>query len=268
MAMRPARKTDEFSNPLPTKDPADKPRGMVKKRHEDDEKEQKRFRWEFFSRGKAYQDYKSGKIGPERMVRSFPNFRIFRPLIPAIKELKEGKDTFLNELTKVVAGVPSIEIIYGPGRIALKSVSLNYLASDDYYFKAIDDWRKQYPDQFRKLGRFFSLLKAIDKNDKTILLKIHLDRKKENILKDFRNFLKFIQKEAKQRQFNFRRPRPRWDEYDNHLKVYDLRKKKKSWRQIAQIIFPNDESPDSAMRKVRHHYRQAERMINGGWGQI
>jgi hypothetical protein len=253
-------------------------------KRDDEEKKQKKFRWEFFRRSKAYQDYKGGKIGPERMFRAFPNFRIFRPLIPKIEEMKDGKDAFLSELKKVIAGVPSIEIIYGSQK-GLKSVALNYLARNEEYFRFVDKWRKQHGDQFRKPERFFSLLNAVNNEDKTVRIKIHLNRKKENIFKDFTRLLDFIEKEAKYRKFNLKRPRPHWDEYEKYLRVFDLKKEhpKLTWSDIAKEIFPDEVkkhvSPhkhqikilanQSAKDKVRYYWNRANIMINkGGWKEI
>lgn len=253
-------------------------------KRDDEEKTQKRFRWEFFRRSKVYQDYKAGKIGPERMLRSFPNYRIFRPLYLSIQELEEGKDEFLNELKKVVAGVPSIEVIYGSGK-GVKSVALNYLARNEQYFRSIDNWRKKRTDQFSKHGRFFSLLNAVHKEDKTIQIKIHLNRKKENILKDIHSLIDFIAKEAKYRKFNLKRPKPHWDEYEKYLRVYDLKKEHPTltWSEIAKDILPDEiekhVSPhkqqikilatQTAKDKVRYYWNRANIMINkGGWKEI
>ncbi|NWG03607.1 MAG: hypothetical protein HXY44_12200 [Syntrophaceae bacterium] len=280
----PNKKTDEIPDALLTQDPSDKRRGIVTKIYDEDEKKQKRFRWEFFRRSKVYQDYKTGKIGPERFLRSFPNYRIFKPLNLSIKELEDGKDEFLNELKKVVAGVPSIDVIYGSGK-RTKSVSLNYLARHDQYLRSIEKWRKQHPDQFRKRGRFFSLLNAMHKEDKTIQIKIRLNRKKGNILKDINSLIDFIDKEAKYRKFNLKGLKPHWDEYAKYLRVYDLKKEnpRLTWSDIAKEIFPDEVkkkvSPhkfqikvlahQSAKDKVRYYWNRANIMINkGGWKEI
>jgi len=202
----------------------------------------------------------------------------------SIKELEEGKDEFLNELKKVVAGVPSIEVIYGSGKGG-KSVALNYLVRNDQYFRSIDNWKKQSPDQFRKPGRFFSLLNAAHKEDKTIQIKIHLNRKKGNILKDISSLLDFIEKEAKYRKFNLKGLKPHWDEYEKYLRVYDLKKEHPmlTWAEIAKEIFPDEVkenvSPHKfhtktvakqyAKDKVRYYWNRANIMINkGGWKEI
>jgi hypothetical protein len=284
MATIPTKKTDEIPDASLTQGPSDKRRQIVTKRYDEDEKKQKRFRWEFFRRSKVYQDFKAGKIGPERFLRSFPNYRIFRPLNLSIKELEEGKDEFLNELRKVVAGVPSIEVVYGSGK-GTKSVGLNYLARNDQYLRSIAKWRKQHPDRFKKHGRFFSLLNAVHKEDKTIQIKIRLNRKKGNILKDINSLIDFIEEEAKYRKFNLKGLKPHWDEYEKYLRVYDLKKgnPRLTWSEIAKEIFPDEVekhvSPhkqqikmlvtQTAKDKVRYYWNRANIMINkGGWKEI
>lgn len=68
MAKIPTKKTDEIPDTSLPQVPSDKRRGIVTKRYDEDEKKQKRFRWEFFRRSKVYQDHKAGKIGHERKV--------------------------------------------------------------------------------------------------------------------------------------------------------------------------------------------------------
>ena len=215
------------------------------------------------------------------MFRAFPNFHTFKPLTFPIEGMKDSMKPFWDDLKKVVAGVPSIEIIYGQDQIRLKSVSLNYSLRNDEYFRLIDNWSKQYPDHFRKKGRFLSLLNAVNNGDKTILIKIHLNRKKENILKDVNSLINFIAKEAKYRNFNLKRPKPHWDEYEKYLSVYDLKKEnpRLTWSDIAKKIFPDEVYENkklskqialpSARDKVRYYWNRANIMINkGGWKEI
>ena len=235
---------------------------------DDEERNQRRFRWKFFSRSKVLQDYKNGKVKPGKVMRKFPNYLIFRPLVPKIEELESNKDIFLNELKKIVVGVPSIEVVHDEKGKELKIVPLNYLARIDGYLQLMENWIKQHPKQFKKQESLFGLQNAVDKGDKTILIKIHLDRKRKNILKDFKYLLDLVDREVKYGKLDLGRLRPRWGEYQTHLDVYDFRKQNKSWREIAHLVYPGDESTDSAIRKVRHHYQQAKKMIAGGWMQI
>ncbi len=97
-----------------------------------------------------------------------------------------------------------------------------------------------------------SICMAVDREEKTIVIKIHLDRKREDIIKGVEYLLTFLKKEGKSADIDFKRPKPHWDEFDKYLKVYDLRKEGKSWKKIATQVFPGDESSDLGMRKVRH----------------
>jgi preprotein translocase subunit Sss1 len=116
---------------------------------------------------------------------------------------------------------------------------------------------------------YYSPICDLDKDEKTIVIKIHLDRKNEDIFKEVKYLIKFLKQEAEVAHIDLKEKRPRWDEYDKYLDVYDLREKaKKSWRKIARELFPEDKSKDEGISKVRHYYKQAEKMINGGWHQI
>lgn len=81
--------------------------------------------------------------------------------------------------------------------------------------------------------------------------------------------------------------RPQWDVYGKYLQVYDLRMQypEMEWSEIAKRIFPDEVEKDrkpvhrkirktelpfkTAIDKVRHYWREADRMINKeGWKQI
>lgn len=129
-----------------------------------------------------------------------------------------------------------------------------------YYNEGDGDNFKDYP---------LRAIKAVNRDGNTITIQIKLDQKKENIRRDIDYLLNLLEMEGTHYKVGLKRPKPRWDEYDKYLEVYALRKKNTSWRKIAFQIFPNDVDIDSAMRKVRHYYEQADRMINkGGWQRI
>jgi hypothetical protein len=110
----------------------------------------------------------------------------------------------------------------------------------------------------------------VDKGNKTVTIKIHLDRKKKEILNDIGLFLDILKREAIHYNIDLKRPKPHWDIYDKFLEVHDLRRedrKKWSWSKIARKMFPG-EPLRSAIDKVRHYDRQAKKMISGGWRQI
>lgn len=126
---------------------------------------------------------------------------------------------------------------------------------------------------------------AVDKGEKSIIIKIHLDRKKEDITKDVRFLLDLLYKQTKNYKVDLKAKRPQWDVYDKYLQVYDLKKanSKMSWADIAIRVFPGEifKNPaykrkprktilphPSAVDKVKHYWKEANKMINRGWKQI
>lgn len=61
--------------------------------------------------------------------------------------------------------------------------------------------------------------------------------------------------------------RRRFDDYDIHLKAWDLNERGKSAAQIARKLFPLDHG-DSALQKVRDHVDAARRLICGRYTEI
>lgn len=133
----------------------------------------------------------------------------------------------------------------------------------------------------------FSNFHAVDKEEKTIIIKIHLDRKKEDIIKDIKFLLDRLNKEAKRYKVDFKAKKPQWDVYEKYFQVYDLKETnpKMEWSEIAKIVFPSEiirehNAPhrktrkkelasNSSVSKVFHYLKEANKMINkGGWRQI
>jgi len=128
-------------------------------------------------------------------------------------------------------------------------------------------------------------LDAVNLEDRTITIKIHLDRKKDDILKDFKLLLHFLHWEAEYLEMDLGSPKkPQWDVYDKYLQAWDLKKAnpKMEWSEIAERVIPEEAYPNpnkrgkkkilvqqSSIDKVRYYWREANRMINKeGWKQI
>jgi hypothetical protein len=133
----------------------------------------------------------------------------------------------------------------------------------------------------------FSNIYAVDKKEKTIIGKICLGRKKEDIFKDVRFLLDLLDKEAKRYKVDFKAKKPRWGVYDDYLRVFDLKEAKPEmeWSEIAKLVFPGEVikehnaphrktrkkelASNSSVSKVFHYWKEANNMINkGGWRQI
>lgn len=61
--------------------------------------------------------------------------------------------------------------------------------------------------------------------------------------------------------------RRRVQDYETHLRVWDLRQAGKRPAEIARVVFPSD-SPAYALRKVRDHLKAANKLIQGHYKEI
>lgn len=114
------------------------------------------------------------------------------------------------------------------------------------------------------------LIHAVNKKEKTIILKIHLGRKLQPTIRDFRTLLKMIEKEAREFKIDIVRPKPHLDELERAIKVYDLwqeqiKQNRKDLKEIAREIF-GDEGINE-VRMVRHDYENAVKNIEG-WEKL
>jgi hypothetical protein len=165
--------------------------------------------------------------------------------------------------------ISSIEIVSTEGEKIVRSSYLNHFELDKGFY-----------------GKDHAL-NAVNGKEKTILIKIHLDRKKEEIMRDIEFLYKLLrfENEAFEIDLDFDSKRPRWDEYDKYLQVFDLKEAnpKMEWSEIAKKVFPEEvekhkapfrktrksELPsETAISKVFHYWQETERMIQGGWRQI
>jgi hypothetical protein len=257
-----------------------------------------RYRWEFIRRNKElFENLKKEreqhylKIKGRRKSSKFDltsyleedsllrqNFLTFFPanFLPYFMEdssfeIPETAPTFLPEM--ILYDLSPIEVLfYGENdkdRVAT-SMSFFYPEGDEKFLQEAVESRKLLIS--KSFGTRFPILSidAVDKGNKTITIKIHLDRKKKEILRDMGLFLDILKREAKDYNIDLKRPKPHWDIFDKFLEVYDLRRenrKKWSWSKLAKEMFP-EEPLGPAIDKVRHYDRQAKKMISGGWRQI
>lgn len=56
--------------------------------------------------------------------------------------------------------------------------------------------------------------------------------------------------------------------FDRYLKIGDMRKKGRKWDEIAEILFSEDENPESSDKKAKFDHKQFKRLINGGWRKL
>jgi len=167
-----------------------------------------------------------------------------------------------------------------------RAVDVGY-AHGKITFKNLETLDREKEDKGRVRGKQTSrkvlprMSPAIDPGEKTIIIRIHLDRKKADIGRDVNHLLNLLDKGGGTYKLELKRMKSHWDVYDNYLRVYDLKKEnpKLTWSEIAIIIFPQEVykntkrdknlAMNSAKDKVRNYWRQAKKMIEeGGWKQI
>lgn len=236
-----------------------------------------KYRIEFFKRSEEFQKLKEGELAKSyenlqessRKIGDRPG-EIKLPLLPL--------EEFLISTSKAVEAIPAVEIVFSKGQKIIESKFLDYselfnlLHSTKIFGKR---WRQEND----------LTLDAV-KKDETILIKVHLDRQINNIIGDIKYLFDLIRWERKvEGKDSKSAKRPHWDVYDKYIEVYDLKKNnpQMSWSDIAIKIFPEETHKNlahtkprkslkphpSAVDKVRHYWREANKMINqGGWKQI
>lgn len=218
------------------------------------------YRHEFAIRSKKYEELKK-KIAELENIRRKPNY---------VKNIVADKRYFelLAEL-----------FVYEAAPAILSTIEVKHR----------NEWfglcYKELPPELEE----FSHIYAVDKEEKTIIIKIYLNRKKEDIIKDVRFLLDLLDKEAKRYKVDLKAKKPRWggDVYDDYLRVFDLKEAnpKMEWSEIAKLVFPGEVikehnaphrktrkkelASNSSVSKVFHYWKEANKMINkGGWRQI
>lgn len=207
------------------------------------------------------------KFFPANFLSYFMEFSSF--------EIPETAPSSLPEM--MLYDLSSIEVLScdDKDRVTM-SISPFYPEGNEKFLQEAVESRKVPISEGPKTRFPILSIDAVDKENKTVIIKIHLDRKKKEILGDIGLFLDILKREAKDYNIDLKRPKPHWDIYDKFLEVHDLRredKKKWSWSKIAERMFPEDCKGKnifsrSAIDKVRHYDRQAKKMISGGWRQI
>jgi hypothetical protein len=216
-----------------------------------------------------------------------------------LQQFSNGKD--LEEMLGIAGGLSTIDLVFSRDGEIYNAPNLNYgepfifddLAESEQ--KTVDDWKKEReeaPDLFEEGGyqgveENILSLDAVDKKNKTILIRIHLDRKKEDIRRDITFLINLLEWESRKLSVPLGNPKkPQWDVYDKYLQVHDLKKTnpEMSWSDIALKVFPRETVKNTsykrkprrptlpqqtAIDKVKNYWKQANIMINeGGWRRI
>ncbi len=139
-----------------------------------------------------------------------------------------------------------------------------------------------YEFPLKSVYDFTDPIHSVDKEEKTIIIKIHLDRQNKDIEKDLKSLIRHLREEAKIQGINLKPLRPRWDEYDKYLEILKLKQqglkgiaiaKKLFSKEVTKTVSPirhrigesvSSEAKD-AVRKLR---KQAEKIAKGEWMKI
>lgn len=162
---------------------------------------------------------------------------------------------------------------------------LHYESNEDTFNRIVSE--RKVNSQRNRFNSPSLAIDAVNLDGNTIAIEIYLDRKKEDILRDVGFLLDVLHREAEYFHVDLGRPKkPQWDVYDKYLQVYDLRKAnpKMSWADIAIEVFPEETIKNTAYKrkpkrdlipqqsatdKVKHYWKEANKMINeGGWKKI
>jgi hypothetical protein len=108
-----------------------------------------------------------------------------------------------------------------------------------------------------------------------LVLAVDADANIENIIEEVRSFVT-VWKNKRSRVIKKKRRRVRVEEYARYLKVYELRKERKSYREIAKKVFPkeyksftqySDKHEDVApvIEKVKNNLFACQELVDGGY---
>jgi len=131
---------------------------------------------------------------------------------------------------------------------------------------------------------------GFDKREKTIAVKIHMDRNIQDIQQDIADLYDIIHKEARIKGYPMRKTKKRktkksesiFENYDLYIKVFDsMEKDGRKPMKVAREFFKEefrdpstvkesdpDPDPDRGRKKIEHYYREAKKMVFGGFVSI
>lgn len=105
-----------------------------------------------------------------------------------------------------------------------------------------------------------------------VLLQFDLNWPMKELLRDAEESLRSAQREYKEwmrlQGTKLPKARRRFDDYDVHLEVWDLRQEGKSYSAIAKEVYGDRCSAESARNRVRDHFKAAKKLILGHYREI
>lgn len=214
-----------------------------------------------------------------------------------------GTEPDMEEILALESMSP-IEIVFDDGTKIIKTKYYDYFEralfdGQEVYERSLQDWkmiRNHWPilhAEQEMLGitsdEPLLAIDGVNKKEGTIMLRIHIDRQKGDIVRDIMCLLTLLKRESELID-NIKlgsSKKPQWDVYDKYLQVYDMKRAnpKMQWSEIAKIVFPEEVTRErkpthrkirrkelvtnSAVSKVFRYWKEANKMVNKeGWKQI
>lgn len=135
-----------------------------------------------------------------------------------------------------------------------------YLGDEASIWKALCGIAKRYP---KRVLKETIVINAVDWKEKTIIVKIHLDRGKDQIKRDFEELVDILYKEANFQKRKFNEPKFHLNQLERDLEIYDKRREGKSWNEIGlELIKEGSEKElERAADRARKGFMKGKRLI-------
>ncbi len=227
----------------------------------------KKYRWEFTRRNSEYQrDFKEfgGCFKKFTPLKNLREMRKRQPLIyTKLKNMERKAKDNDKEIKRLVCGKWSLLSFVDP--------SISY---DKYKRKSLNEQNPAIMFPFAGLvGTHISrpvpalLLEShqYGQNPEILRITVFLSFRKDQILNTVENIIDKAKKEYKKLSPENINTKKRFDSYDKYLKIYDLRKKGKTFKEIAGIIYSNAELEEDGLevvtRRVKNGYDTCVELI-------
>ena len=109
------------------------------------------------------------------------------------------------------------------------------------------------------------IFEAVDTEEKTITIRIRLNKNINTIKKDIETLLKTVREWAKKSKLKLESPKTQWRKLRDGIEIYKLHEKKKNWKEVARTFYKVTGSADElekARQRAIKAYKKAEEFIN------
>jgi hypothetical protein len=208
-----------------------------------------KYKWEFLRRNKKYnQDYLSrGKLSSDYWLKEYGISMSFDPKKKHSNLSRKSLERFLFEGS--LDNVPTIVV---------KDVSTVPMNEGD------ENYQDEASNKLNFQGEEYASKVA------TLKLLVNVLKKKEDIVSRFERIISAVKDNIIKKPLLAKKAQ--WAMYDTYLAVYDLRHpksgKRRTFSQIARVVYPNDSDLESSLRKINRNYEEAKKLVEGGYRYI